>query len=120
MTDSPAERPIRECVKAVRWFNRTAVVDMQGDVDLSRSSEFQQSLLGVMDQRPERIVVNLAEVPYMDSSGVASLVKLLSRARRQQVGLRLAGLTDRVRSIFEITRLDGIFDIHATVEEALA
>ena len=110
----------RQCVKAVRWVNRAAVVDVQGDVDLSRSSEFQHSLLGVMDQKPERIVVNLAEVPYMDSSGVASLVKLLSQSRRQQVGLRLAGLTDRVRSIFQITRLDGIFEIHATVEEALA
>ena len=110
----------RQCVKAVRWVSRAAVVDVQGDVDLSRSSEFQQSLLGVMDQKPERIVVNLAEVPYMDSSGVASLVKLLSQARRQQVGLSLVGLTDRVRSIFQITRLDGIFEIHATEEEALA
>jgi len=110
----------RQCVKAVRWVNGSAIVDVNGDVDLSRSGEFQQSLLGVMDQKPERIIVNLTEVPYMDSSGVASLVKLLSRARRQQVGLRLAGLTDRVRSIFQITRLDGIFDIHATVEEALA
>ena len=114
------ERSRRQCVKAVRWVSRAAIVDVQGDVDLDRSGEFQQSLLGVMDQRPERIVVNLAEVPYMDSSGVASLVKLLGRARRQQVGLRLVGLTDRVRSIFQITRLDGIFEIHATVQEALA
>ena len=113
------DQPRGECVKAVRWVTGTAIVDVRGDVDLSRSGEFQQSLLGLMDQRPERIVINLAEVTYMDSSGVASLVKLLSRARRQQVVLRLAGMTDRVRSIFEITRLDGIFDIHATVEEAL-
>ena len=114
------ERSRRQCVKAVRWVGRAAIVDVRGDVDLDRSGEFQQSLLGVMDQRPERIVVNLAEVPYMDSSGVASLVKLLSRARRQQVGLRLVALADRVRSIFQITRLDGIFEIHATVQEALA
>ena len=115
-----SEQSHKQCVKSVRWVGRAAVVDVQGYVDLDRSGEFQQSLLGVLDQRPERIVVNLAEVPYMDSSGVASLVKLLGRTRRQQVGLRLAGLTDRVRSIFQITRLDGIFEIHATVEEALA
>lgn len=114
------ERSHRQCVKAVRWVGRAAIVDVRGDVDLDRSGEFQQSLLGVMDQNPERIVVNLAEVPYMDSSGVASLVKLLGRARRQQVGLRLVALADRVRSVFQITRLDDIFEIHATVEEALA
>jgi anti-sigma B factor antagonist len=110
----------RQCVKAVRWISGSAVVDVQGDVDLMRSSELQQSLLSVMDQKPERIVVNLAHVPYMDSSGVASLVKLLGQARRQEVILRLAALTDRVRGIFEITRLDVIFDIRPTVEEALA
>lgn len=114
------DQSIRRCVKSVRWINGSAVVDVQGDVDLSRSSEFQQSLLVVMDQKPERIVVNLAEVPYMDSSGVASLVKLLSRTKREGVVLRLAALTDRVRSIFEITRLDSVFDIHPTVEEALS
>jgi len=114
------DQSARQCVRAVRWISGSVVVDVQGDVDLSRSSEFQQSLLVVMDQKPERIVVNLAEVPYMDSSGVASLIKLLGRTRRQGVVLHLAALTDRVRSIFEITRLDGIFDIHPTVEEALA
>jgi len=114
------DQSARQCVKGVRWVSGAAIVDVQGDVDLSRSNEFQKSLLVVMDQKPERIVVNLAEVPYMDSSGVASLVKLLGQARRRGAVLRLAALTDRVRGIFEITRLDGIFDIRLTVEEALA
>ena len=113
--DSP-ESPVRR----VRWVGKTAVVEVQGDIDLGRSTRFQQSLLEMMDGEPERVVVNLADVPYMDSSGVASLVKLLARARKQAVGLRLAGMCDRVRSIFEITRLDTVFEIHPTEEEALA
>jgi len=104
----------------VRWVNRIAVVEIIGDVDLNRSAQFQQMLLDLLDARPERIVINLAQVPYMDSSGVASLVKLMSRTRRSGTGLRLAALTERVRSLFEITRLDGVFEIFATVEEALA
>ena len=107
-------------VRRIRRIGRAAVVDVEGDIDLSRSARFQQSLLTLMDDAPERIVVNLAAVGYMDSSGVASLVKLLSRARKQGVSLRLSGLCDRVRSIFEITRLDSVFEIHATEEEALA
>ncbi|HUS91219.1 MAG TPA: STAS domain-containing protein [Phycisphaerae bacterium] len=107
-------------VRAVRWVGRAAVVDVEGDVDLGRSVAFQMSLLRVMDDGPERIVINLSDVPYMDSSGVASLVKLLSRSRRQGVPLRLASLSDRVRSIFEITRLDTVFDIYPTEQEALA
>jgi anti-anti-sigma regulatory factor len=51
---------------------------------------------------------------------VASLVKLLSRARRFGTAVVLTGLGPRVRSIFEITRLNEVFDIRGSVEEALA
>ena len=116
MTNKSSGSTVRE----VRWVQDSAVADIHGDIDLSRSAEFQQSLLALLDRKPARIVVNLGDVPYMDSSGVASLVKVLSRARRCGVALALAAMTDRVRSVFEITRLDSVFEIHATEEEALA
>jgi len=107
-------------VKTVRWKDRTAIVEVLGDIDLNRSQAFQQALLSLLDESPQRVVIDLSGVPYMDSSGVASLVKLLSRARKAGLGLSLVGLQDRVRSVFEITRLDSVFDIRATQEEALA
>lgn len=107
-------------VQDVRWEEAAAIVSVAGDIDLHRSAEFQQALLDLLDRKPERIVVDLTDVPYMDSSGVASLVKLLSRTRRGGVGLCLVGLSDRVRSLFEITRLDDVFDIFPTQKEALA
>jgi len=116
MSPPSPDSPVRE----IRWVDQTAVVHVVGDVDLSRSTEFQQSLLALMDRKPERIVVDLAGVEYMDSSGVASLVKLLSRSRKAGAQLSLVGLGERVRSIFEITRLDTVFDIFATIEEAMA
>jgi anti-sigma B factor antagonist len=109
-----ADRPVR----AVRWQDRQAVVEVEGDVDLGCSVQFQRVLLRVLDERPDRVVVDLGAVAYMDSSGVASLVKLLSSAKRQGTEVRLAALTPRVRSIFEITRLETVFDIRATVAEA--
>ncbi len=104
----------------VRWVDKAAIVDVSGDIDLNRSLDFQQRLLSVLDERPERLVVNLADVSYMDSSGVASLVKVLSRARKSKTQFRLLSLQERVRSVFEITRLDTVFEIHDTQEEALA
>jgi len=106
-------------IEAVRWLGRTAVVDAVGDIDLNTSLEFQRGLLEILDKNPRRLVVNLAGVPYMDSSGVASLVKLLSRARKRSMVLCLVGLAERVRSVFEITRLDTVFEIYATEQEAL-
>jgi len=107
-------------VKEIRWVGRAVVARVAGDIDLNRSPQFQHSLLALLDERPRRIIVNLSEVPYMDSSGVASLVKLLSRVRKSGCSLRLVGLSDRTRSLFEITRLDHVFEIYATEEEALA
>lgn len=109
-------------IQSVKWVgsDRAAVVvEAGGDIDLHQSARFQQGLLALLDERPKKIVVDLSGVAYMDSSGVASLVKLLARVRRNQISLILAGLTDRVRSVFEITRLDTVFQIVATQQEAL-
>jgi len=107
MTPGSPRLPIRE----VRWEGRAVVVRAAGDIDLSRSVDFQRQLLLLLDERPERIVVDLTGVPYMDSSGIASLVKVLSRARKAGTGLFLVGLSARVRSLFQITRLDRVFQI---------
>ncbi|MCD6378037.1 MAG: STAS domain-containing protein [Planctomycetes bacterium] len=109
-------------VKKVQWVgadNNVVVITAAGEIDLHQSNAFQQSLMEPLEQNPSRVVVDLSEVSYMDSSGVASLVKLLSRAMKQGIDVRLAGLNERVRSIFEITRLDTVFGIYPTVEEAV-
>jgi anti-anti-sigma factor len=111
--------PTQSTVRSVRRIGQDAVVEAAGDIDLGRSQEFQQALLALVEENPKRIVVDLSGVPYMDSSGVASLVKLLSRVRKIGSSLYLVGMNDRVRSIFEITRLDKVFDIRKSQQEAL-
>lgn len=107
-------------VESIQWRDDAAIVQVVGDVDLNRSPALQEALLELLEKNPSTVVIDLAGVGYMDSSGVASLVKLLSRVRQKGVSLKLAALTDRVRNIFEITRLDSVFEIHGTREEALS
>ncbi len=89
-----------------------------GDVDLSTSRELQQTIRQHMDKKPSRIVVDLAKVPYMDSSGVATLVEAMQLARKQSTKLVLSAMQPKVRSIFEIARLDRVFTIVASVDDA--
>lgn len=112
MTDSP--------IQNVTWEGKIAVVAVAGDIDLHRSAALQQGLLGLLDEQPSKVVVDLSAVAYMDSSGVASLVKLLSRTRKLGVALILLAPSDKVKSIFEITRLNSVFTIVDTKEEAMA
>ena len=107
-------------VSNIRWQDKTAIIDASGEIDLHQSTVLQQKLLDVLDQKPNRMIINLSNVSYMDSSGVASLVKLLSRTRKNGISLALAAPTKKVKAIFEITRLDSVFNIFESEEEALA
>jgi anti-sigma B factor antagonist len=61
--------------------------------------------------QPALLIVNLSAVQYMDSSGVATLVQALQQVKRYNGRLVLVGPNERVRSIFQIARLDSIFEI---------
>jgi anti-sigma B factor antagonist len=87
------------------------IVSPAGDVDLHRSPAFRERLKKAAEGRPRRLIVNLSDVPYMDSSGVATLVEAMQIARRQSMTLVLCGVQSRVRSILEIARLDQLFRI---------
>ncbi len=115
MSEGPKESPIRD----VQWKGSDVIARAGGEIDLRSSTAFQKDLLNLVRKDPDTIVVDLKDVSYMDSSGVASLVKVLSRVRKSDGRLVLTSLSDRVRSIFEITRLDTVFEIVDSQEEAL-
>jgi len=112
--------PPNGAVKAVRKQGDVYVLDVTGEVDLNRSVLLRETLLTVLQQKPRTLVVNLSEVGFMDSSGLATLVEALQLSRRYGGKLKLVGVQQRVRSILEISRLDRIFEIYPTEAEALA
>ena len=105
-------------IQATETLPDGVMVTLQGDVDLSRSPVLRNELLELVKRRPQRLVVNLAAVPYMDSSGVATLIEGLQQQRKSGGKMVLCGLQPKVRSIFEIARLDAVFKIVPDVEAA--
>lgn len=95
------------------------VLSPVGEIDLSRSPTLREHLTDAL-RNAERLVVDLSNVPYMDSSGVATLVEAMQTARRGGTTLILCGMQDKVRSIFEIARLDTVFTIVTNTDEAIA
>jgi anti-sigma B factor antagonist len=91
----------------------------EGDIDLSRSPTLRSSLRQAQAGKPPRLIVDLSQVDYMDSSGVATLVEAMQVARRSNTKIVLCCMKDRVRSIFEIARLDSVFAIVDTREAAM-
>lgn len=90
-----------------------------GDIDLSRSPVLREALKKELAAKPRKLVIELAGVSYMDSSGVATLVEAMQIARKTGIALALCALTLRVRSIFEIARLEQVFTIHDDLDAAI-
>jgi len=90
-----------------------------GDIDLSKSSDLRNALQLVLKENPSKIIVDLSQVPYMDSSGVATLIEGLQLSQQSNIEFVLCALTEGVQSIIELARLDQIFIILDSREQAL-
>jgi anti-sigma B factor antagonist len=106
---------------SIRRIDNATIFDLSGDIDLSNSPEVRKALLReVQENRMPRVVLNLSDVRYIDSSGVASLVESLKASR--DIGSRfiLFGLNGPAREVLQLSRLLKVFEIYDTEIEALA
>ena len=105
---------------ATRSQDGANILEVQGDIDLYNSPEIRKALLEALrDKNAKRVVVNLTGVRYIDSSGVASLVEGLKKARELNLRFILCGLSNAAREVLELSRLIKVFEVYATEEEAL-
>ncbi len=102
-----------------REVGPTCVVSFRGEFDLEHSPTAREVLLRHVEARRD-VVVDLSEVSYIDSSGIASLVEAFQQARKGGTGFALAAVSPGALRVFELARLDQVFTIHETLDEALA
>ena len=96
----------------------TPVVRIRGDIDLHTSPRLRELLLESAQRTTGTLRIDLTGVPYMDSSGVGTMVFVKREVGRTGRRVVLIGLQPRVQSVFEITHLDKFFTIVATLDEA--
>ena len=96
------------------------ILDLSGDIDLAHSPAMRKALLGeIKEKRTPRVFLNLKNVRYIDSSGIASLVEGLKASRDLGSRLILYGLNKTVREVMQLSRLQKIFEIYEDEEQAL-
>jgi len=117
MTDQDAA--FQNIIKAITSRGSAKVVELAGEIDMQCSMDLRASLLELLREKPTALVVDMTHVEFMDSSGLATLVEALQWSRRHGGKLKLVGLQPRVRSVFEISQLETIFEIYDSVDEAL-
>jgi len=103
---------------SVREENGALIVSLAGDVDLESSPRARSVLLECVGQK-QPVFVDMSEIHYIDSSGVASLVESFQSARKAGGRFALVAVSDTALRVLQLARLDKVFPIFPTVEDAL-
>jgi anti-sigma B factor antagonist len=105
---------------ATRQVNGATVIDISGRITLGEGNVLLREVVReLMDKGDRHIVLNLAEVQYMDSSGLGELVKTHTTVRNKGGQLRLVNLNNRVNDLLQLTRLSAVFDIEPDEASAI-
>ena len=106
---------------SARRHDTTTIFDVSGDIDFVNSPEMRRSVLReIRENHTARVIVNLRQVRYIDSSGVASLIEGLKASRDLGSRFILIGLSTSAREVLELSRLIKVFEIYDNEEQALA
>ncbi len=106
-------------VTEIREIGSAKVAVATGEINLDRTPAFHKELISICEGKPEHLIVNLSDVTHIDSAGVGTLVEIFRRIKQNNNRMSLVGLSGRVLSVFEISKLDQFFSIYETEQQAL-
>jgi anti-sigma B factor antagonist len=96
------------------------ILPLEGEIDLHVSPRVERALASIIKTRPGHLVVDFSGVTFIDSSGLAVLIRAMQNVKQYGGKLTLSGVTANVRPIFEMARLDQLFVIDPRDDELLA
>lgn len=104
----------------VRHTNGIAIIDVRGRITVTEGTlQLREIVRELVDQGHRKVLLNLHEVGYVDSSGMGELVMTLTSMRNAGGQLKLVNVSHRVQSLLELTRLSTVFDIQADEASAI-
>lgn len=106
----------------LRFENKgdVTVCYIEGEVDINTAPSIKKMFDKMTKGSPMKVAINFKDVTYVDSSGLATLVEILKNMRVYGGKLKLTNLSSKIKSLFEITKLDKLFDILSEEQEAIS
>lgn len=104
----------------VKKQDDVTVLDVEGQLIVGNRQELKKKVLDELESGERKFLIDFDRTGYIDSSGLGVLVSLSKKIREQGGELRLANLNADLRTLFELTKLDTLFQISNSRDEALA
>lgn len=97
------------------------VLDIEGKILLGEGDvQLNKKIADLIGRKESKILLNLSQVPYMDSGGLGEVVRSFTTVKREGGELKLVGVTARIKDLMTITKLHTVFDIFDTEAEGVA
>ena len=103
-----------------RQANDVTVVSCQGRIVFGDEATYLRENLKTVLGTTRNVVLNLANISYIDSGGLGTLVGVYSSARASGADIKLTGLGQRLRDVLQITKLATVFEVYETEQQAIA
>ncbi|GMV10169.1 MAG TPA: STAS domain-containing protein [Gemmatimonadaceae bacterium] len=104
---------------AIKKQGDVCIVDVEGQLIVGNRQELKQKVLDELERGERKFLVDFSQTGYIDSSGLGVLVSLSKKIREAGGELRLASLNEDLKTLFELTKLDTLFHIAGSRDEAL-
>ena len=99
--------------------NDAVVCYLEGEVNINNSPELRKAFDGIINRNEKKVIVDFSAVSYIDSSGLATLIEMFQRLKKIGGKMRFSNMEQKIKNVFEITKLHKLFEIFDTQEMAL-
>jgi anti-sigma B factor antagonist len=98
---------------------KLTIVTVGGELDVFTSPKLREALLDVVENGGRHLIVDLSDVEFLDSTGLGVLVGVHHRLQAQDGSMSFVGASERLLRVFHVTRLDKIFTVYPSLDDAL-
>lgn len=99
--------------------NDVLVCALEGEINITNSPELRKAFEDIIRRNEKKVLVDFSSVSYIDSSGLATLIEMFQRLKKIGGRLRFSDMDQKIKNIFEITKLHKLFEIFETRDAAL-
>jgi len=104
-------------IEAIESASGAKILKLSGPLTIQTLFDFQQM---VRQETAKALIVDISQVPYMDSAGLGCVVSAYTSCQRNQRAFGITGLTERIRTLFTVTHVDGLLPCFDSLESAEA
>ena len=99
--------------------NNTVIIKLFGDIDIYTSSDLKDAMISQVDFGAKRIIMDMEDVHYIDSSGIGVFIAVLGTFKKVNVKIGMIKITEPVKKVLELTRLTSFLPVYNTEAEAI-